>query len=426
MPLARVLQAVHDTLEKADPELAALVAGEEERQRRGVELIPSENYVHPEVLAALATLFTNKYAEGYPGRRYYGGQQYTDALEELARERARRLFRAEHANVQPLSGSPMNQAVYLAFLQPGDRVLALDLTHGGHLTHGSPVSHMGRLFEFVRYRTDTASGAVDPDALRELARRSQPRLVLCGTTSCPRLDDYALFREVADEVGAVAMADISHIGGLVAAGALPNPLDAGFDVVTTTTHKSLRGPRAGLILSRAEHAERIDHSVFPGLQGGPHMNTIAAVAVALGKAGEPAFREYARRVLCNAKALAVALLDEGAALVSSGTDNHLMVLDTVESFGVDGRRAERVLDRVEITVNKQLVPDDPRPALRPSGIRLGTPAATTRGMREWDMRRLGAWIAAALRQRENASQLERLRAEVEAFCRQFPVPGLAS
>jgi glycine hydroxymethyltransferase len=263
------------------------------------------------VLCLLGSVFTNKYAEGYPGRRYYGGQTYTDAIEELARERARRLFRCEHANVQPLSGSPMNQAVYLAFLEPGETILAMDLSHGGHLTHGAPASHMGRLFRFVRYRTrPEEEGRVDPDELRRLAREARPRIVLCGTTSHPRRDDYALFRAVADEVGAIAMADVSHVGGLIAGGALPNPFDH-FDVVTTTTHKSLCGPRGGMILSRREHAERIDRSVFPGLQGGPHMNAVAALAVALAKASEPGFRAYAEQVLRNARALAEALLAKG-------------------------------------------------------------------------------------------------------------------
>jgi glycine hydroxymethyltransferase len=412
-------------LAKSDPEVAALLAGEEERQRRGLELIPSENYAHPEVLCLLGSVFTNKYAEGYPGRRYYGGQEYTDAIEELARERARRLFRCEHANVQPLSGSPMNQAVYLAFLEPGDTILAMDLSHGGHLTHGSPASHMGRLFRFVRYRTLPGEGGrVDPDELRRLARESRPRLVLCGTTSHPRRDDYALFRAVADEVGAIAMADVSHVGGLIAGGALPNPFDYGFDVVTTTTHKSLRGPRGGMILCRNEHAARIDRSVFPGLQGGPHMNAVAALALALGKALEADFRAYAEQVLRNARGLAEALLAQGLALVTGGTDNHLLVVDTVRSLGLGGHRAEAALDAIGVTTNKQLVPDDPKPPLRPSGIRLGTPAATTRGMREPEMRRIAEWIAAALRARHDPDRLAGLREEVEALCRHFPVPGL--
>jgi glycine hydroxymethyltransferase len=419
------IETWREALASFDPEVHELLAGEESRQRRGIELIPSENYTDPEVMAALGSVFTNKYSEGYPGRRYYGGQEFTDPLEELARDRARRLFRCEHANVQPLSGSPMNQAAYLAFLDPGDTVLAMDLSHGGHLTHGDPVSHMGRIFRFVRYKTrPDEEGRVDFDELRRLARAEQPKIVLCGTTSYPRRDDYASFRAVADEVGALAMADVSHVGGLIAGGALDNPFDHGFDLVTTTTHKTLRGPRGGLILCRRELAAKIDRSVFPGLQGGPHMNTIAGVAVALGKALEPAFRAYASEVLRNARCLAAHLLERGAVLVTGGTDNHLMVLDTRAGFGIDGRRAEKALDAIHITTNKQVIPDDPNPPLRPSGIRLGTPAATTRGMGEPEMRRIAAWLVEALREHGSPPRLAELRREVEQFCCAFPVPGL--
>jgi glycine hydroxymethyltransferase len=408
-----------------DPAVFRALCGEEARQRRGVELIPSENYTWPEVLGVLGSVFTNKYAEGYPGRRYYGGQEFTDAVEELARERARRLFRCEHANVQPLSGSPMNQAVYLAFLEPGDTILGMDLSHGGHLTHGSPVSHMGRIFRFVRYRTlPDEGGRIDLDALRRLALETRPKILLCGSTSYPRELDYEGFQRVAREVGALSMADVSHVGGLVAAGVLRNPFDAGFDVVTTTTHKSLRGPRGGLVLCRKALAARIDASVFPGLQGGPHVNAIAGVAVALGKALEPGFAAYGARVLENARALAGALVARGCALVTGGTDNHMLVIDTVKSFGIDGRAAERALDAISIATNKQVIPDDPNPPLRPSGIRLGTPAATTRGLDPAGMERLAGWIVAALRRRGDASHLALLRAEVEAFCSRFPVPGL--
>lgn len=412
-------------LQQNDPAVFRALAGEEERQRRGVELIPSENYTWPEVLVALGSVFTNKYAEGYPGRRYYGGQEFTDAVEEIARERACRLFRCEHANVQPLSGSPMNQAVYLAFMDPGDTILGMDLSHGGHLTHGSPVSHMGRLFDFVRYKTrPDEEGRIDFDEMRRVALETRPKIVLCGYTSYPRDYDYAEFKRVADEVGALTMADVSHIGGLIAAGAMSNPFDHGFDVVTTTTHKSLRGPRGGMVLCRKALAKKIDASVFPGLQGGPHMNVVAGVAITLGKALEPGFRAYGRRVLANARALADALLAEGAVLVTGGTDNHMMVLDTVRSFGIDGRVAERTLDRVGITTNKQIIPDDPNPPLRPSGIRLGTPAATTRGMGEDDMGRLAGWIARALREREDGDAVARMAEEVERHCSRFPVPGL--
>src|SRR6185437_11154357 len=313
------MDACRQALHSFDPEIDAAIAGEERRQLDGVEMIPSENYTYPEVLAALGSVLTNKYAEGYPGRRYYGGQEFTDRIENLARERACALFRAGHANVQPLSGSPMNQAVYFAFLEPGDTVLAMDLSHGGHLTHGAPVSHMGKVFRFERYKTEPGqNGAIDFDALMRRAKETRPRLVLCGYSSYPRDYDYAQFKRVADEVGALTMADISHIGGLVAADAMRNPLDAGFDIVTTTTHKSLRGPRGGLILCKAEHARKIDAAVFPGLQGGPHMNSVAGAAVTFRKAAEPAFKDYARAILANAKALAAGLLEAGAALVTGG------------------------------------------------------------------------------------------------------------
>ena len=410
-----------------DPDVFAAISGEEARQQAGVELIPSENYTYPEVLAALGCVLTNKYSEGYPGRRYYGGQQYTDVIENLARERACRLFRAEHANVQPLSGSPMNQAAYLAFLKPGDTVLGMDLSHGGHLTHGAPVSHMGRLFNFVRYKTSPdRQGAIDFDALLHLARQTRPKIVLCGYTSYPRDYDYAAFRAVADEVDALAMADVSHVGGLIAAGVMANPFDAGFDIVTTTTHKTLRGPRGGLILCRKQLAQRIDASVFPGLQGGPHMNVVAAAAVTLRKAAEPEFAAYARQVLANAKAMAAALLNAGVELVTGGTDNHMLVIDTLASAGMDGRRAEKLLDRIGITTNKQVIPDDPNPPLRPSGIRVGTPACTTRGMKEADMQRIAGWIVEALQHADDESRLDRMERAVRDFCSGFPVPGIAN
>ena len=414
-----------DLLQQYDQDIFDAIAGEEQRQRKGIELIPSENYTYPEVLAALGSVLTNKYSEGYPGRRYYGGQEFTDVVETLARERACELFRCEHANVQPLSGSPMNQAVYLALLKPGDTILAMDLSHGGHLTHGAPVSHMGKIFNFVRYKTlPNEGGRIDFDELRRLAIETRPQLVLCGYTSYPRDYDYADFRKIADEVGAPTMADVSHIGGLIAGGVMSNPFDHGFDVVTTTTHKSLRGPRGGMVLCKKKLASVIDKSVFPGLQGGPHMNTIAGVAVTLKKALEPEFKQYAAQVLRNAKALAAGLMDRGAQLITGGTDNHMMVLNTVESFGIDGKIAEQTLDRISITTNKQIIPDDPKPPLRPSGIRIGTPAATTRGMGEDDMRRLAGWIVDALKHWENEARLVSLRPEVEDFCLRFPVPGV--
>ncbi len=419
------MDANRQLLEANDPEIFDALVGEERRQQAGVELIPSENYTYPEVLAVLGSVFTNKYSEGYPGRRYYGGQHYTDVIENLARDRAKQLFGCEHANVQPLSGSPMNQAVYMAFLQPGDTVLGMDLSHGGHLTHGAPVSHMGKIYNFIRYKTlPEEKGRIDFDELRRTAIESKPKLVLCGYSSYPRDYDYAKFKEIADEVGALTMADVSHIGGLIAGGAMRNPCDAGFDFVTTTTHKSMRGPRGGMILCKKEFAKTIDRSVFPGLQGGPHMNAVAAVAITLGKARQPEYKEYCRQVLDNAQVLAQTLIENGVKLITDGTENHMMVIDTVTSFGINGRVAEEALDEVSITTNKQVIPDDPNPPLRPSGIRLGTPAATTRGMKEPEMKRLGQWMTKALHHHEDKALLASVRGEVEELCSRLPVPGI--
>lgn len=398
---------------------------EQKRQTEGIELIPSENYVSAAVLEGNGTVFTNKYAEGYPGKRYYGGNQYTDVVENLARDRAKELFRCEHANVQPLSGSPMNQAVYLAFLKPGDTVMGMDLSHGGHLTHGHPVSHMGKLFNFIRYKTyPEENGRIDFDHMMALAKEHKPKIILCGYTSYPRDYDYSDFKKIADEVGAITMADIAHIGGLVAANQMRNPFDYGFDIVTTTTHKTLRGPRGGMILCKKEYAEAIDKSVFPGLQGGPHMNTICAIAVALGEAQKPEFTEYAKQVLKNSKKLAEEIMKHGIKLVTNGTDNHMMVANTIESFGIDGTEAEKLLDTVHLTVNKQVIPDDPNPPLRPSGIRLGTPAATTRGMKEEEMVKIADWIFQTLKNKDDKELHAKIKMEVNTMCPKFPVPGI--
>ncbi|MDI6777846.1 MAG: serine hydroxymethyltransferase [Patescibacteria group bacterium] len=414
-----------EILKQNDPEIYDALIGEEKREQKGVELIPSENYTYPEVYAANGSILTNKYSEGYPGKRYYGGQEYTDIVENLARDRAKELFRCEHANVQPLSGSPMNQATYFAFLEPGDTVLAMELSHGGHLTHGAPVSHMGKVFNFVRYKTHPdEKGRIDFEELLKVAKETKPKIVMCGYTSYPRDYDYTDFKKVADVVGALTFADVAHIGGLIAAGVMRNPFDYGFDVVSTTIHKSLRGPRAGMIMCKKKYADAIDKSVFPGLQGGPHMQTIAAIAVALGKALEPEFKEYGKQVLANAKTLAQELMDSGVKLITDGTDNHMMVANTVQSFGIDGKLAEQTLDKISITVNKQIIPDDPNPPLKPSGIRLGTPAATTRGMKEDDMKKLGTWIVEALKNHQNESKLEEIKKAVEKFCLKFPVPGI--
>lgn len=420
-----VTKSARDRLRDSDPQLFAALVGEELRQAAGIELIPSENYTYPEVLIALGSVFTNKYAEGYPGRRYYGGQEFTDAIERLARSRARKLFRCEHANVQPLSGAPMNAAVYLAMLKPGDTVMGMDLSHGGHLTHGAPVSHMGRLFRWIRYKTDPRSeGRIDFDSIRRNALEHQPKMIVCGYSSYPRDYDYSQFKLIADEVGALTLADVSHIGGLIAGGVLSNPFDSGFDFVTTTTHKTLRGPRGGMILCKKKFRGVIDKSVFPGLQGGPHMNQVAATAIALGKALEPEFQQYCQQVMDNATVLAASLTSGGASLVTGGTANHMMVMDSVRSFGMDGREAEETLDQIGITTNKQVIPDDPKPPLRPSGIRLGTPAATTRGMREPEMEMLGSSLLEALREAGNAAVLGRLRTRIRDLCGKFPAPGI--
>ena len=429
-----------ELLKENDLEIYNAIIGEEKREINGLELIPSENYTYPEVFAANGSILTNKYAEGYPGRRYYGGQEFTDKVESLAIERAKEVFKCDHANVQPLSGSPMNQAVYFAFCEPGDTILGMDLTHGGHLTHGHPVSHMGKVFNFVRYKTDPNNkGKIDFDELLRVAKKTRPKIVLCGYTSYPRDYDYSDFKRVADEVGAITMADVAHIGGLIAGGVMRNPFDYGFDIVTTTVHKSLRGPRAGMILSMGKVSNPLkepemtkeniptilDRAVFPGLQGGPHMNTIAAIAVTLKKATEPEFKEYAKQVLKNSKALAKTLMDNGVKLITDGTDNHMMVMDCEKSFGCDGAVGEIALDEISISTNKSVIPDDPNPPFKPSGIRLGTPCATTRGMKEDDLRKIGKWLVEALKNRENEKRLKEIKGETEKFCRKFPVPGIS-
>lgn len=411
-------------LEQSDKDIFTALMREEVRQSEGIELIPSENYCFPELYALLGSAFTNKYSEGYPGRRYYGGQEYTDTIETLARDRAKALFRAEHANVQPLSGSPMNQAVYFALLNPGDTVLAMDLSHGGHLTHGAPVSHMGKVFNFVRYKSEVPSGKIDLNKVRELALQHKPKMVLCGFSSYPRELDYAGFKQIADEIGALTMADVSHIGGLIAGNALANPMDFGFDVMTTTSHKSLRGPRGGMILCKKQHGPAIDKSVFPGLQGGPHMNNVAAIATTLLLAATDDYKKYAKNVLANAQTLAKALMDNGAVLVTGGTDNHMMVINTQTGFGINGQVAEVALDAVGITLNKQIVPDDPNPPMKPSGIRLGTPAATTRGMGQKEMELLADVMLRTLRNHDKPEQLAKMREETKAMCAKFPVPGI--
>lgn len=417
-----------------DDIVAQLIAGEEERQKNGLELIPSENYVSSSVLAALGSVFTNKYSEGYPGKRYYGGQEFTDQVEQLAIDRAKQLFRADHANVQPHSGAPANEAVYSAWCEPGDTILAMDLTHGGHLTHGSPVTRSAHLYNFVRYKMkDPATGEIDYDELRKLAIEHKPKIILAGFSAYPRELDYAKFVEIGREVGALLMADMAHIAGLIAGGVAANPLDYGFHVMTTTTHKTLRGPRGGLILSMGKVSSPlkapektleniptlIDRSVFPGMQGGPHMNTIAAKAVAFGEALQPEFADYAAQIVKNAKALADELQNRGFHLVTGGTSNHLILADIHKSFGIDGKVAEIAMDKIGLTLNANAIADDPLPMYRPSGIRLGTPALTTRGLREQHMAQIAEWMKQAIDYRDDDEKLTQLKEEVQLFLQDF-------
>lgn len=421
-----------------DTQLQALLTAEKARQSDGLELIPSENYVSQDVLKALGSVFTNKYSEGYPGHRYYGGQQNTDAVEQLAVDRAKSLFGADHANVQPHSGAPANEAVYSAWLEPGDTVLAMDLSHGGHLTHGHPVTRSAKLYNFIRYKMkDVESGEIDFDAMRDLALKKKPKLIIAGFSSYPRELEYEQFVKIGNEIGAVLMADVAHIAGLIAAGLLSNPFDAGFHVITTTTHKTLRGPRGGMILTKGRVSNPlksldksienlptlIDRAVFPGMQGGPHMNNILAKAVALGEAMQPEFRDYAQQVLTNAKVLADELMAKGFKLITNGTDNHMMLADIKTSFNLDGKIAEEVLDKVGLTLNKNVIPDDPLPPFAPSGIRLGTPAITTRGLAEPEMKLLADWMLRALSNRENESELNQIKQEVVELSRKFGLPS---
>ncbi len=407
-------------LKKTDARVYAAVRGEEKREEEGLELIASENYASPAVIEVLGTVFTNKYSEGYPGRRYYGGQEFTDAVETLAIERAKKLFGADHANVQPLSGANANNAVYAALLEPGDTVLGMDLSHGGHLTHGHPVTFSAKIFNFVRYKTE-ADGTIDYKKLEALAKKVKPKLILAGFSSYTRQLDYRKFAAIGKKVKAVTMMDMAHIAGLVAARALPNPVPY-FDIVTTTTHKTLRGPRGGMILCKRSFAEKIDKSVFPGLQGGPQMTAIAAKAVAFGEALTPAFRRYGKQVVRNAKALERGLVKRGAILAFGGrTDNHMVVVDTVASYGLGGRDAEELLDRAGITVNKNMLPDDARSPVNPSGIRIGVPAVTTRGFREAEIRQVAEWIDKVLRAGENPKVLAGVRRAVTRLCRRFPM-----
>jgi glycine hydroxymethyltransferase len=421
-----------------DIKVAKLIKAEEKRQREGMELIPSENYVSRDVLDAMGSIFTNKYSEGFPGKRYYGGQENTDQVEQLAIDRAKKLFGSDHANVQSHSGAPANEAVYYAWAEPGDTIMGMELSHGGHLTHGRPGTMPAKIFNFVRYgMKDIETGEIDYDEMLTVAKKTKPKIIIAGFSSYPRELDYGKFAAIGEEVGAVLMADMAHIAGLIAAKQLANPFDAGFHVMTTTTHKTMRGPRGALICSNGTVSNPfkavdktidnlptlIDRTVFPGIQGGPHMHTIAAKAVAFGEALEPEFKTYAKQVLKNSKRLAGELMGRGFKLITNGTDNHMMVADVMASFNIDGSTAEATLDKIGLTLNKQIVPDDPLPPYKPSGIRLGSPAITTRGLKEDDMALIAGWIYDAITHMNDDKKLKTLAGEVREFALKFPLPS---
>ncbi|HUO25208.1 MAG TPA: serine hydroxymethyltransferase [Candidatus Aquilonibacter sp.] len=406
-------------LYEVDPEVAAAIDNEARRQHEGLELIASENFVSEAVLEAAGSVFTNKYAEGYPGKRYYGGCEFTDVVENLARDRARQLFGAEHANVQPHAGSQANMAAYAAVLQPGDSILGLNLAHGGHLTHGHPLNFSGKTYKVIPYGVTRETETIDYDELEKLAEKERPKLIIGGGSAYPRIIDFPRMRQIADKVGAMYLVDMAHFAGLVAGGVHPSPVPYA-QIVTSTTHKTLRGPRSGMILSKAEYAASIDKVVFPGMQGGPLVHIIAAKAVCFHEAMQPDFRDYARQVVANAKALAEALAAEGFRIISGGTDTHLMLVD-VFSKGMLGSEAEKALGEAGITVNKNAIPFDTNPPLKPSGIRIGSPALTTRGMKEAEMRQIGRWIAEALLHRSDSAVLGKVRKQVLDLSEQFPL-----
>jgi len=407
-------------LQSQDPAIHLATLHEELRQIHGMELIASENYVSPAVLAAMSSVFTNKYSEGYPGKRYYGGQEFVDVVESLAIERAKKLFGAKYANVQPLSGSPANLAVYFALLQPGDTVLGLALDHGGHLSHGHPVNASGILYKFTQYTVDKTTGRIDMDQVREIAKREKPKLILAGFSAYSRSLDWKAFKSIADEVGAYTMADVAHIAGLIAGKAIESPVGI-FDVVTTTTHKTLRGPRGALILTDSEEiSKKVDRAIFPGMQGGPHVPQIAAKAVSFGEALRPSFQTYAKNVIKNAQRLAAKLQEKGFTVVSGGTDNHLMVVD-MTSKGLSGKESEKLFDEVGISSSRSTIPYDPRKPLDPSGVRLGTAAITTRGFSTAQIDTVADILDRAVQAKGNASKLAALKEEVSALCTGYPL-----
>ena len=408
-----------------DKLIAKLIKGEEKRQREGLELIPSENYVSQDVLEANGSIFTNKYSEGYPGRRYYGGQDWTDQVETLAIERAKKLFKCKYANVQAHSGAPANLAVYAALLQPGDTVMGMDLSHGGHLTHGHPMTLPAKIYKFVTYKMKNPdTGEIDYEDMRRVAMKEKPKLIIAGFSAYSRTLNYKKFVEIAHEVGAVTMADMAHIAGLIGAGVLRNPFDDGFDIITSTTHKTLRGPRGGLILTREseEIAKKIDKSIFPGIQGGPHMHTIAAKAVAFGEALTPKYKAYAKQVLKNAKAMAEVLKKNKVRMIGGGTENHLILADVYGSLGVTGKEAQTVLDEVGITLNMNSIAGDTRKPLDPSGIRFGTPAITTRGFKEKDCKKVAELMLMTLKNKDDKKVKAQVHKEIIKLSKKFPIP----
>ncbi|HVW82805.1 MAG TPA: serine hydroxymethyltransferase [Candidatus Paceibacterota bacterium] len=412
---------MYEHIKQEDAEIYAAIAGEEKRQREGLELIPSENYVSRAVKEAMASSLTNKYSEGYPGKRYYGGQEFTDKVENLAIERAKKLFGAASANVQPLGGANANIAFYMAAMEPGDTILGMDLSHGGHLTHGHPVTYISKIFNFVRYKMkDVETGEIDYEALRETAKREKPKVILAGFSAYPRELDWQKIADIAKEVGAVSVADVAHIAGLIAGGSQKNPFDHDFDAMTTTTHKTLRGPRGGMILVREseELAKKVDKAVFPGLQGGPHMHQIAAKAIAFGEALKPSFKTYAKQVVENAAAMAEVFSREGVRMITGGTSNHLILADVFSSLGISGGEAEKLLDEAGITLNKNAIADDMRKPMDPSGIRFGTPALTTRGFSAAECARVAELILEVLKSKDAA----KARARIKEMALAHPIP----
>jgi glycine hydroxymethyltransferase len=406
-------------LKQQDKIVYQAIQNEKKRQLEGMELIASENYVSNAVLEALGSVFTNKYSEGYPGKRYYAGQDFTDVVESLAIERAKKLFKAQHVNVQPHSGAPANMIVYSAVLKPGDKVLGMDLSHGGHLTHGHPVTLSAQIYEFVGYKTNK-KGEIDYSALEKVARKERPKLMLAGFSAYSRKINYRRFTQIAKKVGAISMMDMAHIAGLVAGKALVNPVPY-FDIVTTTTHKTLRGPRGGMILCKKKYAQAIDKSAFPGFQGGPHMNNIAAKAVAFGEALKPSFKKYAEQVLKNAKVLEEELKKYGFKIVFGKTENHMLLVDVFGSKNLSGKEFEVALDTVGLTINKNVIPDDPRSPFDPSGVRIGVPAVTTRGMKEREIKKIASWINQVAENIDDRKKLRKLHREIKAFCKKFPL-----